>query len=292
MPAQPYSRIHRWYNYWRYQNARVSNQRLVLVAATIVWPFRLFYLTLCDKKVRIRRKRVWRSTGKSKLSQFFELIDLGMRHGIPPRAYYLFRLFEGRRRAIADQYIHRFETKRALFGFLTLNLGATRAREILNDKALFAEHCRVHGLPAPAIFLEVESEVVSPRAWTEPGLPAVDLIVKRKVGKGGRQMMRWEFVGGADYRSATGDLLDAKSLLDRIKKESVNQPLLVVRRLRNHPEIADLAGRDAGVLTTARMVTGLDENGEPELLSSTFKIAVNQTVADNVHFGGLALKRH
>ena len=105
-------------------------------------------------------------------------------------------------------------------------------------------------------------------------------------------MMRWEFVGGADYRSATGDLLDAKSLLDRIKKESVNQPLLVVRRLRNHPEIADLAGRDAGVLTTARMVTGLDENGEPELLSSTFKIAVNQTVADNVHFGGLALKRH
>jgi len=281
-------RIHRWFNRMAWRRARASNGRGILIAASICWPFRLFYLAVYDKTIKQHRKRVRKQTGKSYLKQRLEILYLGIVHSIPPRTYFLFRLFEPERRAIANRYLHRFETKHGLFSFIYRNLGKPSKGMTLSDKGEFAARCNENGLPTPAIFVALENGVIEAREWKEEGLPKVDLIVKRTIGRGGHRMMRWEFIGNDQYRSAKGKILDTEKLISLLKDESKTNSLLVMKRMRNHHAIKNLSGAKADVLTTVRMVTGINEQGEPELVSSTFKIGVKQKIADNVHFGGLA----
>jgi len=281
-------RIHRWFNRLAWRRARSTNGRWRLIAASFFWPFRLLYLVVFDEKLKRRRLRVRKQTGKSHFLQCAELLYLGTVHAIPPRTYFLFRLFEPERRAIANQYIHRFETKNGLFAFTYRNLGKGLKGSVLSNKGEFVARCKENDLPTPPLFVEVDDGIVQARDWQEEGLPHVDLIVKRKIGKGGHRMMRWEFIGDDDYRSAEGEILDTGALIALLKRESKKNALLVMKRMRNHHAINDLSGANADVLTTVRLVTAINELGEPEVVSSTFKIGVKQTIADNVHFGGLA----
>jgi len=283
-----WERIHRWFNHMTWRRACATDRQWILIAASICWPFRLFYLIFFEKKLINRKKHARKQTGKSYYIQNIEILYLGIVHSIPPRTYFLFRLFEPERRKIANQYLHRFETKHGLFSFIYRNLGKPSKKMTLSDKGKFAARCNENDLPTPTIFVVAENGVIKARAWKEKGLPKVDLIVKRRIGKGGRRMMRWEFIGDDQYRSAEGKTLSTEKLISLLKRESMINALLVMKRMRNHYTINDLSGANADVLTTVRMVTGLNEQGEPELVSSTFKIGVNQTIADNVHFGGLA----
>lgn len=100
--------------------------------------------------------------------------------------------------------------------------------------------------------------------------------------------MRWEYDGAGRYRNVGGDVLASDELTTNLKEQSQLAELLVVKRMQNHSAIRCFAGVDEAVLSTCRLITTLDEQGNPEVVGATFKIAVHQTVADNVHFGGLA----
>jgi hypothetical protein len=89
-----------------------------------------------------------------------------------------------------------------------------------------------------------------------------------------------------EYARDDGEHLSAGELLDRLVSRSRRTPLVVQPRLQPHP---DIVGLTAGALPTARIVTCLDEEGEPEVIISVFRMSIgaNRTV-DNMHAGGIA----
>jgi hypothetical protein len=283
---RPYGRIHRWHSRLMWRRHASLRRRLYLFVRLLAWVLRLPRLS--RKATALYGHRAAGESGKSRARQVLEQVYLGLRYSIPPVSYYLFRLFEPDRRRNASQYIHRFETKGGLFAFLNRNLGDDSARKLLGNKSAFAMRCRERGLPTPPLYLELQRGEIIQREWKSDSLPPVDLIVKRRVGKGGHVMMRWEYLGDDEYRGSDGEVLGSAALMGRLKEDSAEIPFIVVKRMRNHPDILDFAGPGGNILTSCRLVTAFNENDEPEVVSSTYKIAVDQTVADNVHFGGLA----
>ena len=79
-------------------------------------------------------------------------------------------------------------------------------------------------------------------------------------GRGAAAACAYRSIGDGCYLAADGAVLTRPQLLDRIAAASRDRPLLVTRRLENHPEIADLARQS---LITFRVFTCLDPAGEP-----------------------------
>jgi hypothetical protein len=278
--------IHRWYNRLTWHRIKSSEDQGMMLRRIYRWPFLL--RKQARRSTRTYGQRVTELTGKSPARQRLEQVYLGLLFSIPPKSYYLFRLFEPERRRNASKYIHRFETKVSLFQILNHNLGDPSGSEILGDKVAFAERCRERALTTPTLYLALRKGEVIHHDWKREGLPASDLIVKQRVGRGGHLMTRWEYLGQDLYVDNNGNQLDSNKLLQQLKVESREVNMIVVARIVNHPEILAFAGPGGKILTTCRLVTAFNEMGEAEVLTATFKIAVKQTVADNVHFGGLA----
>lgn len=78
----------------------------------------------------------------------------------------------------------------------------------------------------------------------------------------------------------------AEVLLERLIDRSRREPLVIQPRLSAHPRLRDVT---VGALPTVRVVTCLDEAGEPELIGGVFRMSIgtNRTV-DNLHAGGIA----
>jgi hypothetical protein len=114
----------------------------------------------------------------------------------------------------------------------------------------------------------------------------VDLFVKPNKGKGGRDAQRWDHIGDGCFRSAKGKVLTEEALHERLVKESRSEKLIVGTRLVNHPTVADLSN---GALSTVRIVTCLDERGDPEVITAVLRMPQGENVIiDNFHAGGIA----
>jgi hypothetical protein len=113
-----------------------------------------------------------------------------------------------------------------------------------------------------------------------------DLFVKPVCGRGGKGAERWDRIGAERYRNPQGEELGREELFARLQRRSVTTPLLIQTRLRNHPELAPL-NNDA--LSTVRVLTCLNEAGEPELVGAALRMAIGGNhVVDNLHAGGIA----
>src|SRR5262249_62098776 len=140
-------------------------------------------------------------TGKGILGQVGEQCRLAATHALLPPWYYIFELYDDERRRRAGEYLNRFETKRFIYPFLRKYNGgvpvpARRSTECLSDKALFAERCREHGLPAVPALLVIENGRGVRGTADAASLPEIDLFVKLLRGPGGRGAQRWEYPGG------------------------------------------------------------------------------------------------
>jgi hypothetical protein len=122
---------------------------------------------------------------------------------------------------------------------------------------------------------------------SDPGhpLPDRDLFIKPSKGRGGRGAERWDRVGPCTFAAQTGEQIDGKDLLARLVERSRKQPLLIQPRLLPHPELLEIT---AGALPTTRVLTCLDEKGEPEVMAAMIRTSFgrNRTV-DNLHAGGI-----
>lgn len=222
-----------------------------------------------------------RRIGKAIWRQVVEQITVACRHSIAPPWYYIFDLCDDDKRAKAALYINRYETKRSIYNYLKLYLGGTTKG--LADKLAFHEACVKHGLPTPPLVMVLEGGEI--RAGG-PRLPEHDLFVKPRKGCGGRGAERWEHLGEGRYRSHVGERCGEAELRKRLIERSLKTPQLVQRRLLNHPDLADLS---TGALTTARMMTVLNEKGEYECTHAVFRTAIKRTSpVDNFHAGGIA----
>lgn len=158
-----------------------------------------------------------------------------------------------------DHYIRRFED--AAFN-KRINPAGWGGACVLADKARFAARCAALGLPHAETLALVERG----RITAVGPLDGVPLVVKPVDGE-----------GGAGVRHLDGPF-DATAL-PRTGRH------VVQRRIGAHPALAGLSDH---ALPTVRIVTILDEQRRPEVVSATFRCAaVAGAGVDNMKAGGL-----
>lgn len=272
--------------------------RIWFAAGLAFWP--VTFLALSALATATNGAAVARRSGKSVLRQLREQFELATTKAVLPPWYYIFELFDDERREQVLAYLHRFETKGAIFRVLrrynpVVLQGGPRTAPILKNKAAFPAWCRAHGLAAaPVLFLFEPDRIVrdgtgDPIDAAEVRLPATDLFIKPKRGTGGEGATRWAYIGEGRYRGIDGTVLNEAELIAHLQAVARQRALLVEPRIVNHPEIADLS---TGALTTVRIVTCRNEQGGFEATNAVFKMARGRdSVVDNwSHAGGIAAK--
>ncbi len=221
--------------------------------------------------------------------QWLHMVALAVWLPSKPEGYYMFEWYLPQRRARARAYLHRHEMKRVVY----LLLAPPPGNPSLKDKRAFAEHALRHGLPAVRTLATVIGGAFTLGAGVDRAALSRDLFVKPVDGRGGGGTDRISHHAGSDrpYRSArTGACSSLEELVqhyaERSRGERHAAGFLVQERLVNHPDVAPLAG---AALSTCRIVTILDEAGEPEPIIAIFRMAGDaDAVVDNSHAGGMA----
>jgi hypothetical protein len=207
--------------------------------------------------------------------QFWEQVGLYWSDGVLAPWYYIFELHRRAPGRAAGDFLERSESIGGVYPLL--RRGVTTE---LNDKKVFADYCAVKGVCCIPYLLCLDGKEAPDT------LPERDLFVKNAGGRGGRGAERWDHVGRGQFEGPRGERLSGRDLLDRLVNRAKLGPLLVQEQIRPHRDLTDLT---TGALPTVRVTTCLDEDGEPEIMSAVFRMAIggNRTV-DNLHAGGIA----
>ncbi len=279
----PAERIHRVCNkaLWPAGDVVLTARNLATIA---LWPIIASARAL--RSLRRHGRTVQRITGKSRWRQFVEQVALAVRHRIPPFYYYVYEFYRPGQPRLAAHYLMRYETKEIAYRLLYPQAGPDYEPTPLKDKMAFARHCRVSGIRHVDIFMLFEAGARVDGGDLIGRLPATDLFVKRVLGKGGRGSELWRYAESGIYRSAQGEERDADSLVAHVAALSLDQPYVIQRAVRNHPDLLDLS---AGALCTVRMLSCRNEVGDFEVTCAAFRMSVDPVSAvDNFHAGGVA----
>ncbi len=274
--------LHRFHALDRWKRARGITCKLRLVAASLAWPMTAAILALhqCGKAGAFVRCR----TGKSRSRQYLEQIHLAVVECISPKSYYMFQLYDPANRAKAQRYLHRYETKYPAGLYPAISRNARQASRMLCDKAAFHDRCVERGLRTPKIYLTLRDGAVSAELCAAI-LPARDLFIKPRIGRGGTGTQAWNYTQLGDYRNMEGERLERAQLFEKLRSDSEGRALLVQERIQNHPDLAVFCG---SALSTARIMTVINEAEAPEPVAAVFRMAVSNTIVDNIHRGGIA----
>jgi hypothetical protein len=194
--------------------------------------------------------------------QAIDLLKLAVIHGIDPATYYAHHLYDAPLGLTeTDYYLGRNEMKHGLYSLLReLRRGQSGFDLTLCEKAKFSEACRAGGLPIVPVLAVVSQGRWSFAAGLDAGSLNADVFVKAVRGKGALGAAAYSFGADGQYHARTGEALTRDALMARLIEESAQRDLLVTRRLRSHPEIADLAVES---LITFRVFTCIDAAGQP-----------------------------
>jgi hypothetical protein len=255
-------------------------ERARLGLALILWPF-----VVAGLQVAFTLKNggdIARRFHRPVHRQFVDQLKLYLGAGVLPPWYYIFELHRRPSAEYARDFIYRWESKR---GFLALlKEGNREPSSELNDKAKFDEHCRQHQIrTAPLLGVLTGGKI---EYCVAPAEFETDLFVKPVAGRGGKGAQRWDCAAPGNSQSPGGERLSREMLYARLREQSRDVPLLVQQRLRNHAVLEPL---NNGALSTVRVLTCLNERGEPELVGAAMRMAIGSNhVVDNLHAGGIA----
>jgi hypothetical protein len=234
---------------------------------------RLFILSRLRRLVTFgvcNAANVKRSRGIGLRRQMLDLFRLALIHRIDPAAYYAMQLYDRPEGvAAAAHYLGRHETKNGIYNLLIDPRPEIQANAVMmRDKRRFAAHCRRFGLPI------VESlAVVDGRNFnlldTAPGALDRDLFVKPVRSKGAIGATAFTFLGPDAYLAADGVTLTWKDVAARLARLSRRRSMMVLRKLLNHSEIADLADQSA---ITFRVFTCTDPTGAPVVTHGMLRV--------------------
>ena len=276
--TDPESAIRRAYakRYWRPRSLAEATH---LALAMVIWPFALIGLEVAF--ILRNGGPVARRFGRPIHRQLLDQLRLYLTAGVLPPWYYIFELHRDPDADFARDFIYRWESKGGVMRLL--KEGEREPSSQLSDKALFAEYCKRHHLATAPVFAVFRNGRTELRASASE--IATGLVVKPVFGRGGRGVERWDHYDHF-YRSPQGHWFTKDELFHRLQERSRSIPLLIQPRLVNHPALTAL-NNDA--LSTVRLVSCLNETGEPELIGAAIRMAIggNHTV-DNLHAGGIA----
>lgn len=240
---------------------------------------RLRLIRTCRVAARLWSSSVTDAHGISPWRQFASMVVLGLRHDLPPEAYYRYRIFRPELAAVGGQFIGWEQHDRMLGRLIT---GYARDEvAVLEDKARFATWCREQGLEHVPVWAEVgPDDVASPLA-----LPEGDVVLKPAGGRGGVGVEIWTRESGL-LRGPDGRLLEEADFRAMVLERAREGAWLIQSRLANLPELSRLS---PGALMTFRVITGRPPDGPPEVLLVALGIPLSGTAAvDNLHAGAIA----
>jgi hypothetical protein len=242
----------------------------------------LLRLPLALRAVAVRGRGVRAAHGPSLLRQTLEIWLLQLRYpaifAAEPEQYYLNELYRADRRADAPfliSAVHQNMLTRAVNG----------ARDGSMDKREFARRCAEAALPHAHSVAEFDPG--GKVRWLNgfAGLPAEDLFSKPALKANGTGAARWIWCGNGRYRSESGSVMDAEAVLGALRAAARQEPLLLQRRVRNHPEVEALVGETTA---TIRFAALLAPDGSFEPLLAIHRSAPRDSAVDNSAKGGVA----
>jgi hypothetical protein len=274
-PEMPVQVIQRHFarSFW---TVRRRNHWMDFAAAVLIWPIAVPVTAAIYtwRNGRITQARF----GKSPFAQFREQLRFAIKGVLPPW-YYVFEFYDDQKKKNAASYLHRYQTKLGMYEQLT-----GPASSPLSNKYEFARWLDRAGVHAVQPVVLARNGGLITTDGQAPTLPAADLFLKPQRARGGKGAERWDFRAGHYHHAGTA--LDETKLLEHLKLKSAHGNWLVQRRLLNHPALLDLANE---ALATVRVVTLLNEAGEPEVTNAVFRMAIGDNhVVDNIHAGGIA----
>ena len=209
-------------------------------------------------------------------------LAVAVRYAIAPFWFYMFELWDPKRRAVAAEFLTAHETIGPAYAVLQ----PPPAADGLDDKVWFARHCRESDVRAVPVLFLLTGGTLQPQLPGLTSLPEQDLFVKPRSGSGGHRMERWDVAGESRFRNSKGETLSRDALTQMLLEKSIKDDFLIQPRLVNHPELDDISN---GALATVRVLTIRNEQGRAEVTNAAFRMAVgSNSVVDNFHQGGLA----
>ena len=228
---------------------------------------------------------VARGGGPGVARQIAEQIWLAFAYRIVPRYYYIFELHRPELRRRADEYLTRVESKSSIYR--ALKQRGDRSKFVrINDKLSFSSFFDRHGLHVVPVLAAFRAGLRVGHVGDGKLPEGEDVFVKMMQGRGGIGAEVWLAQPHGGYRSSRGAESRTEELVAHVLELSKAGDYLIQPRLTNHPELADLT---PGALSTVRLLTILNEHGEPEAVNAAFRMAVSKaSPVDNFHAGGIA----
>ncbi|MET1027291.1 MAG: sugar-transfer associated ATP-grasp domain-containing protein [Dongiaceae bacterium] len=232
---------------------------------------RLVFFTLRDNAA-VRRQR-----GIPLYKQLAAQWRLMTVYGTDPSVYYSSQLYD-RPGGVDDivSYVGRDEIKNGLLRHLHwMRPKIYGARVSLGDKLAYTRHCEASGLPAPSVLYLADQGKWS---WLPTGQQPFqmsgdpfdrDIFIKPRKGRGARGADWFDRIGAGLYRGKNGAVLRRAELLREILRRSRRGSIMILPKLANHPEIADLA---CNSLIVFRVFTCLDGDGRPVITHAMLRI--------------------
>jgi hypothetical protein len=208
-------------------------------------------------------------TGISVTRQLGAQVDLAFRKGIDPSLYYFEELYKPGALADVDQYFTRREVKGQLLQRLhRLQPPAAERRINLGDKLQFLAWCGRTNLPHTVPLMLIEDGQV---VWQTGNLLDLDqdLFAKPRTSRGARGVRVYRRIAAFRYEDEAGRRMTLGEITSDLIRRYGTRNLMVLPRLRNHPDLADLASES---LITVRAVTCLDERQQPELVLAYLRV--------------------
>jgi hypothetical protein len=210
---------------------------------------------------------------------------LAVCYRIVPRYYYIFELHRPELRRRAAEYLIRVESKSGIYRVLKQRGDRSRFVRI-NDKLSFSTFYNRNGLRVVPVFAAFRAGLRVGNVGDGTLPEGQDLFVKKIEGRGGIGAELWLAQSHGRYRSSRGEERTVEDLVSHVLTLSKQGDYLIQQRMVNHAEIVDLT---PGALSTVRLLTILNEQGEPEAVNAAFRMAISKTSAvDNFHAGGIA----
>ena len=225
------------------------------------------------------------SGGPGIARQIVEQFWVAVCYRIVPRYYYIFELHRPELFRRAAEYLTRIETKSGIYR--ALKLRGDRSKFVrINDKLTFSAYFGRQGVSVVPVFAAYRAGLRVGNVGSERLPEGRDLFVKLIEGRGGSGAQLWRAEAHGRYRSSRGEECTIEELDAQVRALSRSGDYLIQPRLVNHPDILDLT---PGALSTVRMLTILNDKGEPEAVNAAFRMAISKTSpVDNFHAGGIA----
>lgn len=251
-------------------------RRSKIFVQSLLWSFICLFSAL--RNTMRYGRRAQEVCGKSLYKQFADQVTLGLSEAIPPRSYYLFSLFDEKRKALAPYFVHYHENNYLAALFVT-----APERQILDGKLRFHDFCKEHDFPTPPVLAHFRRGEQGERSF----FPAADLIIKPLAGFAGGRIERWEQDAGGSWSGPGGSELEENRLHQHLQELAEQGALLVQPRLYNH---GALEGLSLGGLCSARLVTVRAPGEQAVLVAAMLRMPRGDSVVDNFAAGGIACR--